>query len=103
MAHCSDERVARQGSEALMKVEVPYGETTITADLPDTTRVLSNIERASLPPLSDLDRAVRAALSAPLGLPRIGSHFRPGATVTNAFYEHTTGLLGPIRRWASQD
>ncbi|PYM46736.1 MAG: hypothetical protein DME16_14030, partial [Candidatus Rokuibacteriota bacterium] len=102
MAHCSDERVARQGSEALMKVEVPYGETTITADLPDTTRVLSNIERASLPPLSDLDRAVRAALSAPRGLPRIGALVRPGATVTIAFDDHTTGSFGPIRRVAIQ-
>src|SRR3989441_2705483 len=102
MAHCSDERVARQGSEALMKVEVPYGETTITADLPDTTRVLSNIERASLPPLSDLDRAVRAALSAPRGLPRIGALVWPGATVTIAFDDHTTGSFGPVRRVAIQ-
>src|SRR5438046_10421277 len=102
MAHCSDERVARQGSEAVMKVEVPYGETTITADLPDTTRVLSNIERASLPPLSDLDRAVRAALSAPRGLPRIGALVRPGATVTIAFDDHTTGSFGPTRRVAFQ-
>ena len=85
-----------------MKVEVPYGETTITADLPDTTRVLSNIERASLPPLSDLDRAVRAALSAPRGLPRIGALVRPGATVTIAFDDHTTGSFGPIRRVAIQ-
>jgi hypothetical protein len=45
-----------------MKVEVPYGETTITADLPGNTRLLSNVERASLPPLPDLDGAVRAAL-----------------------------------------
>src|SRR5256886_9957058 len=102
MAHCSDERVARQGSEALMKVEVPYGETTITAARPDTTRVLPNIERASLPPLSDLDRAVRAALSAPRGLPRIGAVVRPGATVTIALDDHTRGSLGPIRRVAIQ-
>ena len=31
-----------------MKVEVPYGETTVTADLPGNTRLLSNVERASL-------------------------------------------------------
>lgn len=102
MAHCSDERVARQGSEALMKVEVPYGETTITADLPANTRLLSNVERASLPPLPDLDGAVRAALSAPRGLPRIGALVRPGATVTMAFDDHTTGSFGPIRRVAIQ-
>ncbi|HWN91119.1 MAG TPA: lactate racemase domain-containing protein, partial [Verrucomicrobiae bacterium] len=85
-----------------MKVEVPYGETTITADLPGNTRWLSNVERASLPPLPDLDGAVRAALSAPRGLPRIGALVQPGATVTIAFDDHTTGSFGPIRRVAIQ-
>ena len=80
-----------------MKVEVPYGETTVTADLPGNTRLLSNIEHTSLPPLPDLDGAVRAALSAPRGLPRIGALVRPGATVTIAFDDHTTGSFGPIR------
>ncbi|HEV8529882.1 MAG TPA: lactate racemase domain-containing protein [Methylomirabilota bacterium] len=85
-----------------MKVELPYGETTIAAELPDHTRLLSNIERASLPPLPDLDGAVRAALAAPRGLPRIGALARPGATVTIAFDDHTTGSFGPIRQVAIQ-
>jgi hypothetical protein len=85
-----------------MKVELPYGETTIEAELPDRTRLLSNIERASLPPLPDLDGAVRTALAAPRGLPRIGALARPGATVTIAFDDHTTGSFGPIRRVAIQ-
>jgi nickel-dependent lactate racemase len=85
-----------------MKVKLPYGETTIGAELPDHTRLLSNNERASLPPLPDLDGAVRAALAVPRGLPRIGTLARPGATVTVAFDDHTTGSFGPIRRLAIQ-
>jgi hypothetical protein len=85
-----------------MKVELPYGETTIGAELPDHTRLLSNNERASLPPLPDLGGAVRAALAVPRGLPRINALIRPGATVTIAFDDHTTGSFGPIRRVAIQ-
>src|SRR5712691_10329720 len=85
-----------------MKVELPYGETTIGAELPDHTRLLSNNERASLPPVPDLDAAVRGALSAPRGLPRLGALVRPGGTVTIAFDDHTTGSFGPIRRVAIQ-
>ena len=40
---------------------------------------------------------MRAALAAPLGMPRIGSLVRPGAAVTIAFDDHTTGSFGPIR------
>jgi hypothetical protein len=80
-----------------MNVPLPYGETTITVELPDRTRILSNVSRGALPPLDDLDGAVRSALAAPLGLPRIGALVRPGATVTIAFDDHTTGSFGPIR------
>jgi lactate racemase len=83
-----------------MKIELPYGETTIMAELPAGTRLLSNVERASLPAVDDLDAAVRAALAAPRGLPRIGALARPGATVTIAFDDHTTGSFGPIRQVA---
>jgi nickel-dependent lactate racemase len=80
-----------------MKIDLPYGETTITAELPGNTRILSNVERAALPPVDDLDGAVRSALAAPRGLPRIGALVRPGAAVTIAFDDHTTGSFGPIR------
>src|SRR5437660_5537872 len=78
--YLSDERAAHRGSEAFMKVHLPYGETTIEAELPENTRRLSNVEQARLPPLPDLAGAVRAALAAPRGLPRIGELVRPGAT-----------------------
>src|SRR5262245_57372920 len=80
-----------------MNVDLPYGKTVITAELPDSTRHLSNVERAALPPLDDLDGAVRGALAAPLGLPRISAIARPGGTATIAFDDHTTGSFGPIR------
>ena len=83
-----------------MKIELPYGESTITAELPAGTRLLSNVERAALPPVDDLHGAVRAALAAPRGLPRIGALARPGAMVTIAFDDHTTGSFGPIREVA---
>ncbi len=69
----------------------------MTAELPAGSRLLSNVERAALPPLDDLDGAVRQALAAPRGLPRIGALVRPGDTVTIAFDDHTTGSFGPIR------
>jgi hypothetical protein len=83
-----------------MRVELPYGETTIEADLPSNTRLLSNVERTRLPPVDDLDAAARAALAAPLGLPWLSELARPGSSVTIAFDDHTTGSLGPIRRVA---
>ena len=85
-----------------MKVQLPYGETTIEAELPENTRRLSNVEQARLPPLPDVAGAVRAALAAPRGLPRIGELVRPGATVTIAFDDHTTGSFGTIREVAIQ-
>ena len=48
--YLSDERAAYQGSEAFVKVQLPYGETTIEAELPENTRRLSNLEQARLPP-----------------------------------------------------
>ena len=80
-----------------MNVELPYGETTLTATLPSRTRTLSNVEATTLAPLEDLGAAVRAALAAPRGLPRIGELVRPGAGVTIAFDDATVASYGPIR------
>ena len=80
-----------------MRFELPYGDGSIGAELPARTRVVSNVERGALPPVEDLDAAVRGALAAPLGLPRIRDLVRPGASVTIAFDDHTTGSFGPIR------
>jgi hypothetical protein len=80
-----------------MNVELPYADGTLTASLPAGTRRLSSEAATALPPLADLDGAVRAALASPLGLPRIRDLVRPGGRVTIAFDDHTTGSFGPIR------
>lgn len=80
-----------------MNVELPYGDGTLTASLPDETRRLSSDAEVALPPLDDLDAAVRAALAAPLGLPRLRDLARAGDRVTIAFDDHTVGSFGPIR------
>jgi len=80
-----------------MMVELPYAEGTLTARLPDATRHLSSEAETALPPVEDLDAAVRASLASPLGLPRIRDLVKPTARVTIAFDDHTTGSFGPIR------
>lgn len=80
-----------------MNVALPYADGTLTATLPAGTQRLSSEALAALPPLENLDAAVRDALAAPLGLPRIRDLVKPGARVTIAFDDHTTGSFGPIR------
>lgn len=80
-----------------MNVELPYADGTLTATVPDGTRRLSTDAESALPPLADLDAAVRQALASPLGLPRLRALVKPGARVTIAFDDHTTGSFGPIR------
>ena len=83
-----------------MRVELPYGETTLTATLPDRTRTLTNTEVATHPPVEDLDATMRQALAAPLGLPRIRELVKPGAPVTIAFDDATVASYGPVRSTA---
>ncbi|MBI4588713.1 MAG: DUF2088 domain-containing protein [Candidatus Rokubacteria bacterium] len=83
-----------------MRRELPYGEGTLTAEIPDRARVISNVEAVTLPPVEDLEATVRQALAAPLGLPPIRDLVRPGARVTIAFDDATVPSYGPIRRVA---
>ena len=80
-----------------MNVELPYGDGTLTATLPADTRRLSSDAEVGLPPLPDLDAAVRAALEEPLGLPRLRELAKSSDRVTIAFDDHTVGSFGPIR------
>ena len=61
------------------------------------TRRLSSEPAGPLTPLADLEGAVRTALAAPLGLPRLRDLVKPAARVTIAFDDHTVGSFGPIR------
>jgi hypothetical protein len=80
-----------------MKVELPYAEGTLTATVPDDSRRLSSAGETAVPPVGDLDAAVRAALATPLGLPRVRDLVKPADRVTIAFDDHTVGSFGPIR------
>src|SRR5688572_13070567 len=80
-----------------MKADLPYADGTITATLPAGTRRLSTEPGSRLTPIENLDGAVRTALAAPLGMPRIRDLVKPSARVTIAFDDHTTGSFGPIR------
>ena len=80
-----------------MTVDLPYASGTISVTVPPDARRLSSQPVLAYAPLPDLDGAVRAALASPLGLPRIRDLVRPGAPVTIAFDDHTTGSFGPIR------
>jgi lactate racemase len=80
-----------------MKVQMPYGDATLEATLPDRTRVLANVERSSLPAVESLETAVAEALASPLGMRRLGEIARPGMTAAIAFDDATVASYGPIR------
>ncbi|HEY7434432.1 MAG TPA: hypothetical protein VIE41_04780, partial [Methylomirabilota bacterium] len=64
-----------------MNIALPYADGTLTATLPSGTRRLSSEPAGALPPLADLEGAVRQALAAPLGLPRLRDLAKPDARV----------------------
>ena len=80
-----------------MIASLPFGPRTIEATLPDRTVVLSNEEPRSLPPVADLDSAVREALAFPRDHRRIGDLVTPSASVAIAFDDATVPFHGPIR------
>ena len=83
-----------------MLENIPFGETVVAVELPDRARVIGGGFGTKLPPLPDLDTALREALDAPLGLPRVEELVRPGARVTIAFDDPTVPSFGPIREKA---
>ena len=80
-----------------MTVDLPYGETTLTATLPGRTRSFSNTEAITPAAVDDLPAAVDRALASPLGLPSIGELVKPHSRVTIAFDDATVPSYGPIR------
>jgi Lactate racemase N-terminal domain len=80
-----------------VNVELPYGDTTLTATLPAHTRVFSNTEALTPAPVDDLTAAVGRALAHPLGSPRLGAMAKPHSRVTIAFDDATVPSYGPIR------
>lgn len=80
-----------------MLIEIPYGERTLEAELPERTQLLPGGAKSSLPPVADLNAEVKRALAAPLGSPPIGELVSPGSRVTIAFDDPTVTSFGPVR------
>lgn len=88
-----------------MQQTLPFGDGTVTVDLPERTRAVSRGAAAAgsgggIAPLPDEAAAVREALDHPLGLPPIRDLVRAGSRVVIAFDDPTVTSFGPIRRHA---
>lgn len=86
-------------------ITIPFGETSVTAELPARARVVSRGGGApgsggGPQPVDDLGAAMRDALDHPLGLPAIRELVRPGQRVVIAFDDPTVTSFGPVRRVA---
>lgn len=85
-------------------VTLPYGEGTLTAEVPGRAVIVrgggGGGERPRLAPVPDQAQAIRDALANPLGLPPVRDLVRPGARVMIAFDDPTVPSYGPVRRLA---
>lgn len=75
-----------------MRVDLEYGDSTISAELPDdTVVVVPETATHEPPPLADPVASTRAAIEQPLGSEQIAGLVRPGNTVTIAFPDRVKG------------
>lgn len=81
-------------------VQMPYGDETLSAELPERTVCLSSEAKSRFPVVDDLEAEVRRALDAPLGSPPVEALAGKGARVVIAFDDPTVMAFGPIRRVA---
>jgi nickel-dependent lactate racemase len=80
---------------------LPFGDETISVELPDRTRVVKGSQaNTRIAPLADEAAAVREALARPLGMSRIAELVKPASRVLVAFDDPTVPSYGPIRRLA---
>ena len=82
----------------MAEVTLPYGESSVRAELPDDAMIVGGGNggpRIQAPP--DQEAVVREALANPLGLPRIREMVQPGARVLIAFDDPTAPAFGNVR------
>ena len=84
-------------------VDIPYGETSVQAELPDHTFHIPIQALRPLTPLDDLQRTVGQALANPLGMPPLQELVNSGSRVTIAFDDLTVSAFGPIRAVVIRD
>ena len=81
-----------------MRVEMPFGETTIQAELPDDTFVIpAGGVKTQFEPIDDLAGAVELALANPLDSKPIRDLVGPGAKVAIAFDDPTAPCFSSLR------
>jgi nickel-dependent lactate racemase len=76
--------------------QVVFGDSWITADLPDDIHLIPPGVSASLEGVSDLDAAIRSALDAPLDLPPLKEFARGRSNVLIAFDDPTVPCYAPV-------
>jgi len=81
------------------EVTLPYGDSTIRAELPDDTIIVGGGNGSSprVTAAPDQRAAVREALANPIGLPRISQLVQPGNSVLIAFDDPTAPAFGNVR------
>ncbi|MCH7910499.1 MAG: DUF2088 domain-containing protein, partial [Candidatus Hydrogenedentes bacterium] len=81
-----------------MQVEMPFGETTIQAELPDDTFVIpAGGVKTQFEPIDDLAGAVESALANPLDSKPIRDLVGPGSKVAIAFDDPTAPCFSSLR------
>ena len=85
----------------MVEVTLPYGESSLRAELPDLARVVGQDGgQTELLPAPDQAAAVRQALEQPLGLPNVRELVRPSSRVLIAFDDPVIQSPGPVRQLA---
>ncbi len=86
-----------------LDVEIPFGDGTITAELPDRTVYLTGEFKSQFSVIDDLEEEIKGALDEPLGSPRVEDLVKRGSRVVIAFDDPTVMAFGPIRRLAVEE
>ena len=86
-----------------MQVDLPYGDETLSADIPDRAVTVPTTSVGKLQAVADLEDAVKQALATPLGSPPLDELVAPGARVTIAFDDPTVMSFTPVRRMALEE
>ncbi|MBL9122865.1 MAG: DUF2088 domain-containing protein [Planctomycetaceae bacterium] len=81
-----------------MRVQIPFGEGALVAELPDRTATIRPEAGARLAAVPDLAAEVRRALEQPLDGPRVRDRVGAGALVLIAFDDPTVMCFAPLRQ-----
>jgi len=86
-----------------MKLDIPYGDDTMHAELPDDTFVVPGGGSKPIEPIEDMDAAVAHALMHPLGAAPIPELVKKGDSVVIAFDDCTVPCFSPVRAVAIRE